>query len=42
MVDCKGERKWWSVRERGSGRVSGRDEVVECQRERKWWSVRER
>ena len=32
MVDCQGERKWWTVRE----------EVVDCQRERKWWTVRER
>ena len=33
MVDCQGERKWWTVRERGSGRRSGREEVVDCQGE---------
>ena len=41
-MDCQGERKWWTVRERGSGGLSGREEVVGCQGERKWWTVRER
>ena len=41
MVDRRGERKWWFLRERESGRLSGREEV-NCQRERKWWTVRER
>ena len=42
MVDWQGERKWWTGRERGSGRLSGRQEVVVCQGERKCWTVRER
>ena len=41
--------KWWTVRERGSGGLSereevvdsGREEVADCQEERKWWTVRE-